>query len=322
MTPTPLAGQHDEPGTGDAETRARICLEALPIWARQVETARRQTEEAIVALTQRFDGIARRLDSALGIVEQEGSTRAVTTDAEEAAHSLASVLDALKAIQQSRNTLAEDIRGLVANTDELRRMSSEVESIAFKTNILALNAAIEAAHAGAAGKGFAVVAQEVRALSSAARETGKRITDTVGLVSRALVGIGSTNERVASRDQESVEQSEAHIRTVLERFRERTSRLVAAARQSGEESGAIKKEVCEALVQMQFQDRTSQILAQVVGAMTELAEHGAEAAGAPPIADVSEHLARMARAYTTDEQRRNHRGAEARTAAPQEITYF
>ncbi|HEX5460665.1 MAG TPA: methyl-accepting chemotaxis protein [Steroidobacteraceae bacterium] len=320
MTSTSPAGM--EPAEKDNEILGRVCLEALPIWARQVETARRQSEEAIVALTARFDGIARRLDAALGAAEQDGGTRAITTDAEQAAHSLSLVLDALKAIQQSRNALAQDIRGLVARTDELRQMSGEVESIAFKTNMLALNAAIEAAHSGEAGKGFAVVAQEVRSLSSAARETGKRISDTVGVISRSLTEIGGSNERVALRDQESVTESEAHIRTVLERFRERTGRLVAAARQSGAESAAIKDEVCESLVQLQFQDRTSQILGQVIAAMTDLTAQGADRASGEPTASVGEHLARMASTYTTEEQRRNHRGERQRTTSSQDVTFF
>lgn len=322
MTSLPTAGSEREPAEKDTEIRSRICLEALPIWARQVETARRQTEEAIVALTARFDGIARRLDAALGAVEKDGGERAITADAEQAAHSLSLVLDALKAIQQSRNALAQDIRGLVARTEELRQMSGEVESIAFKTNMLALNAAIEAAHSGEAGKGFAVVAQEVRALSSAARETGKRISDTVGVISRSLTDIGSSNERVAARDQESVKESEGHIRTVLERFSERTGRLVAAARQSGAESASIKDEVCDSLVQLQFQDRTSQILAQVIAAMKELEASGARSATAEAGGAVREHLERMASTYTTDEQRRNHRGTAPRSGTSQDVTFF
>ncbi len=313
---------NEGPAAPTHDIRAQIALEALPIWARQVETAREQTQQAIIALTNRFDGIAKRLDAALGGAEQHGGTRAITQDAEQAAESLGQVLEALKTIQRSRNALAEEIRGLVARTEELHQMSSEVESIAFKTNILALNAAIEAAHSGAAGKGFAVVAEEVRSLSSAARDTGKRIGNSVSLISRALLNIGTTNERVATRDQQSVEESETHIRTVLERFHERTSRLVSAAQQSREQSAAIKEEVCESLVQLQFQDRTSQILAQVVRAMSELEGEHAAAPDETHAAAVHRHLEQMARTYTTDEQRHNHAGGAARSAAPQEVTFF
>lgn len=308
--------------TSKLTVRNEVAFEALPIWARQIETARKQTEDAIVSLTARFDGIANRLDAALGTAERPGGTRAISADADQAALDLGYVMDALKAIQRSRNALADDIRGLVAHTRALQEMSSEVESIAFKTNILALNAAIEAAHSGAAGKGFAVVAQEVRSLSSAARDTGKRISDTVNLINRSLIDIGSTNESVAARDQESVEESEAHIRTVLERFRERTGLLAEAAERSRSESSLIKGEVCESLVQLQFQDRTSQILTQVVNAMTSLARDrgSTEPAAAPH--SVQAHLERMAHGYTTEEQRVNHTGGVTPAAAPAEVTFF
>lgn len=322
MGPIPSESLANADFAAGSDIRAQIALQALPIWARQVETARQQTEQAVLALTSRFDGIATRLDAALGAVDRHGGTRAITDDAGQAAQSLGQVLDALKTIQRSRNALAEEIRGLVARTEELREMSREVESIAFKTNILALNAAIEAAHSGAAGKGFAVVAEEVRSLSSAARDTGKRISNSVSLISQALLNIGTTNERVATRDQQSVEESEGHIRTVLERFRERTSRLVSAAQQSSEQSAAIKEEVCESLVQLQFQDRTSQILAQVVRAMSEFENEHAAAPAETHSEAVSRHLERMACSYTTDEQRLNHAGGAAGSAAPQEVTFF
>jgi methyl-accepting chemotaxis protein len=221
----------------DDAVREGVYAQAVPIWAKQVESARRQTEEAIVTLSQRFEGIVNRLDSALGTGDESSS---IAADAQEGERHLALVIEALKLIQQSRDALAEDIRALVKHTDELRKMSSDVESIAFQTNMLALNAAIEAAHAGAAGKGFAVVAHEVRALSEAARTTGKRITGTVGLISGALMEIGAKNEKVSSRDQQAVTDSQGHIRTVLERFNQRTTSLAAAAQQSQQAGEAIK----------------------------------------------------------------------------------
>ena len=128
------------------------------------------------------------------------------------------VVDALKAIQKSRDELAHEIRTLAGYTDELRKMASDVESIAFQTNMLALNAAIEAAHAGKAGQGFAVVAHEVRNLSTAARDTGKRIAQKVGAVSDAL-GEDRRLQRAALRARrEGREGSEDRIQSVLGRF--------------------------------------------------------------------------------------------------------
>jgi methyl-accepting chemotaxis protein len=304
----------------DDASEGNAYAEALPIWAKQIETARRQTEEAVVALTRRFEGIVNRLDRALGAAGAEASTNVVAQDAQEGERHLAEVIQALKLIQQSRDALAADIRALVNHADELRKMSSDVESIAFQTNMLALNAAIEAAHAGAAGKGFAVVAHEVRALSEAARSTGKRITSTVGLISASLVEIGTKNERVSSRDQQAVADSQEHIRTVLERFNQRASGLAQAAQQAQQASEAIKDEVCESLVQLQFQDRVGQILHHVVSSMRQVSEIPAESGDTRE--QVRQHMEHMARTYTTDEQRRLHRGLETQVVAPQDVTFF
>jgi methyl-accepting chemotaxis protein len=306
----------------DDAIRGTVYAEALPIWAKQIDSARRQTEEGVVALIARFQGIVNRLDQALGATGAD-SGKAIERDSEEGERHLASVIQALKLIQQSRDSLTQDIRALVSYTEELRKMSSDVESIAFQTNMLALNAAIEAAHAGVAGKGFAVVAHEVRALSEAARSTGKRITSTVGLISASLAEIGTKNERVSSRDQQSVADSQEHIRAVLERFKERTSGLAHAAQQSQQASEAIKREVCESLVQLQFQDRVGQILQHIVASMHQAQQLPATAApGDSAREQVQEHLENMVRTYTTEEQRRLHNGLESQVIEPQDVTFF
>ena len=308
--------------TADQIVRGIVCSQAIPIWGKQIETARSQAEVAIVSLAERFGTIVERLDCALGAADRSGGAQAISVDADEGARRLGCVLQALKAIQESRDALAQEIRSLVAYTQELQRMSSDVESIAFKTNMLALNAAIEAAHAGEKGRGFAVVAQEVRALSEAARKTGKLISDKAGLINQALVQIGITSESVASRDKAAAAESETQVHEVLARFKERAGALNAVALRANEQSAAIKDDVSEALVRLQFQDRTGQILSQVIKSMEEVSTLRSSGVTERAREDAREYLDYMASTYTTEEQRRNHAGLHSGEPDPQATTFF
>jgi methyl-accepting chemotaxis protein len=131
-------------------------------------------------------------------------------------------------------------------------------------------------------------------------------------VSEALVQIGSSSERLSKRDEAAVGASEQRIQSVLDRFAESTARLEHVAEESRTQSAQIKDEIDEALVQLQFQDRTGQILAQVESTMESLeTAQGAD-----------EHMEKMMRSYTTDEQRRNHDGLASEAVAPQDVTFF
>ena len=253
---------------------AAACAQALPIWARQIDGARQQTQGAVVALTQRLESIVSRLDAALGAARSPAGADNVAHETAER-QLLAQVTDTLRHLRGSRETLARQIRALAVYADELRKMGGDVESIAFKTNMLALNAAIEAAHAGDVGKGFAVVASEVLELAAAARDAGKSISHKVGLIDAALAQIVTSNESVSARDQVAVTESEQHIHTVLERFRERTQLLTDLAARSSAESQSIRDDVYEALAQLRFHDRASQLLQQVFTSITAAQQLGA-----------------------------------------------
>ena len=304
----------------DGASASAVQDQALQIWAAQIDTSRQQMEEAVISLSSRFAAIVDRLDSAL----KTGTSREgvdVTRDAQHAEADLLAVVNSLKAIQESRQTLSQNVRSVVTYIGELRQMADEVGVIAFKTNLLALNAAIEAAHAGESGRGFAVVAHEVRALSDASRQTGKLMTEKVGYISTTLAKVAETNESIAAKDDAAIATSETRIREVLSRFRSRTEAMANAVEQANSQSGEIKAQVAESLVQLQFQDRVSQILAQVT---TSMRLFGAEAAQGNSSDDevARRRLEKMAESYTTEEQRRIHDGLEAKAVAPQEVTFF
>lgn len=288
---------------------------ALSIWAKQIDNAREQTETAIVELSSLFGGIVGQADQTIAISQREvdGNAGAAQRDGEEAETKLSEVLSDLRNAQKHRDELHSEVKSILSYTEDLLRMADDVKAIALKTNMLSINAAIEAAHAGSSGRGFAVVATEVRQLSTAARETGKSIDKRINSINDALQKIAAHNAEIGGSDREIIERSEENIQTVLKRQRDRVHQFVNAAKETRRQNSDIKEKIEDALVHLQFQDRVSQILAQLSATMTAADSLTGTIAG---------HQLDLTAGYTTDEQRRIHAGLDVQEVAPQEVTFF
>jgi methyl-accepting chemotaxis protein len=254
--------------------RERFGDEVLPIWCRHIENSRTQMEEAVADLAGRFSSIVDKLDNALHVSSLENGNggnggkggKGAASMTEVFAHSesqLGSVVASMKSAMTSKQAMLAQIKDLERFTRELRDMAEGVASIAAQTNLLALNAAIEAARAGPAGRGFAVVAQEVRNLSSRSAETGRNISNRVGLISSAILAASQAAEQSSEEENRSMSSAEGMIDTVLAEFRSMTDALVQSSDLLKQESIGIQGEVGQALVQLQFQDRVSQVMAHV-----------------------------------------------------------
>lgn len=317
-----------------------LCGQVLPIWNRQIETARSQTETSLVDLATCFGDIHQRLDAALGLYRSSTGSLSdgngngngeedVMAMLEKGQGDLSAMLASLRAGLQAKQEMLDRIREVSRFSDELKAMAGSVSALANQTNLVALNAAIEAAWAGKAGRGFAVIADEIRKLSTLSGETGKQITSRVESVTHAIHGAVEIAERFADQDARAMRDSEQLIEGVLNVFRGAVEHLTQAATQFQHEGQAVQETVSGVIVSLQFQDRVSQILNQTMGDMARLEsvlnenrERGARGEHVPPI-DVVAWLDQLSGTYTTLEQVDNHQGMQ--TNAPgnaTEVTFF
>jgi len=313
----------------DLQPLGNLCQHALPIWSRQVEASRQQTETAVMDLANRFAGISNNLSTAIATSEDtagdvhQSSESGIVAALKRSESELSELVDSIRESQRSRNEILNEVRGLTEYTQELKSMATEVSAIASQTNLLALNAAIEAARAGEAGRGFAVVADEVRKLSTLSSDTGKKMADKVNVITEAIDSAFAISERAMAHDDEALASADSAVQHTLTSFHEITGKLSASASILQTTGGEIKKEVDDILVALQFQDRTSQILAHVTSHINNLSGALKPVKGGLILdIDGSSWLAGMEQSYTTSEQRALHRGQKNAAADETETTFF
>ena len=296
-----------------------VCFYAIPVWSKQIEGSCQQMESAIVDLSSRFAGIVDKLGASVA-ASQNSAGSGVFDGFSQSEKELGIVLETLKLAQQSKQSMLAATRALTSYTGELEIMAKEVAGIADQTNLLALNAAIEAARAGEQGRGFAVVADEVRKLSTRSSETGRQMTEKVGVINSAISMAIAESEKSSVKDAETVQSSNETIRKVLARFSEEASVLAVDAETLRKESSGIGQEITDVLVSLQFQDRVSQILNHVKNNMERLCVHIDERKNNRPPSPVDSKtwLAEMEITYATEEQRQSHRETQLKISAQPE----
>lgn len=304
-----------------------------PVWVGHIDTSITQMETAVSALIERFSSIVDKLELAVKTASSatgsiEGDRDGLVAVFSSGERELDAVIASLKAAMNSKVVMLQKVQDLEKFIAELKSMAGEVTDIAAQTNLLALNASIEAARAGEMGRGFAVVAKEVRMLSNMSAETGRRITEKIVGISDAIIVTCRAAEQSTQEEQISLISSEKVIGSVMDNFRHITDALVSSSSMLKNESIGIKSEVGEALIQLQFQDRVSQIMSHVkhnIACLPDFLEQNRlrfEEEGILQPPDPAALLAELEKTYAMKEERAVHEGAGTDQKEGSELTFF
>jgi methyl-accepting chemotaxis protein len=307
----------------DPRMLREMCARIFPVWARQIETSRDTADDAVASLARTFSGMVERLEATLSASRSATSEigagdASIVATVGRSETDLANVVAILKELQEGKDAILSQVGEYATH---LREMASDVQQIAMQIRLLALNGAIEAARAGEAGKAFAVVVGEMRRLAAQSADVGARISSKVQTVNAAVADMFRDTRESGSDEGASIQQAERDIGAVLERFKGLTTGLSHSVAVMESESEALKTQISDALVALQFQDRVSQIMSHLAQSVTSVGAAVAQDAEAKM--SVESWLGEISRAFTTDEEFENLRSAERSTSRHKhEVTFF
>jgi methyl-accepting chemotaxis protein len=319
-----------EPGNYQQFSQNLLSLvhQLLPMWNKQSTLVQEQTQNAVVNLNDRFQQLFDLLNSSEN--NQSGQqNQDLIQMIEQSEKKLLDMTRQLNDAQQNRQKMLEEIQQLAKVTEALQSMTAEVGDIASQTNLLALNAAIEAARAGESGRGFAVVATEVRALSNRSGEAGRRIRERVADVTKALTKVVQDSEGLVENEQKTIVQTEQTIHGVISDYEQAVRVITDNSARLEHQSSHVQQQLSDVIINLQFQDRVSQILSHVMADMDKLQQKCAAMLDDirqdknPQLVSTEQWLKDLERTYTTLEQASVHRGQNNKNSTQDDdITFF
>jgi len=292
------------------------CLEVLPVLRSQVHEVAAQVEKAVVAVCGNFAGIAERsrkaIDKASELLSagEETGTASVEQSIETSRSTITSLLDRLERSGNVSAMVVSRMEQVEKSVSGIEGLLGELQKIAFSNKLVALNAKIEAVHVGEMGRGFEVVADEISRQGDRSSELAEGIGQRVREMRDRINGAAVELRAVVADGRQSLSASRADAEkalnvlcTVHQRSEESMAMMVA-------ENSALAGQISEAIVGLQFQDRTCQRLAHVAEVLEtverQLARRADPIGISSPDQERKELMDHMRAGYTMESERAVH----------------
>jgi methyl-accepting chemotaxis protein len=289
------------------------------VWGDLIEVVRSETESSITDLTNRFGAIVGSLEQSIRVADESMQGDAVAAVEAHGRAELAGLIAELRESCERERVMRDRVEALAARIEQLREGADSVQAVAKSATLLSLNAAIEAARAGNSGSGFSVVAAEMQRLSQASGELGVRMaatsTETISSISEA---VDAVRDSVRASEAAAV-AAEQRVARVLDEYAGLTQRIADSGATLAREAHGVNASVAAAIVSLQFQDRTSQILSHVRDSVKRAPVSVFASAQA---IDPAGELDALSRSYATEQERNVHAGRSANSSSAGEITFF
>lgn len=253
-----------------------LLCEMLTDSAQTVENKTQSLNETFLALAA---GVKTQGEKIKGIMEASLGLRVgneqltIESFLELFSSTLANLMEKIVFISEMSVRMAYHLDEATEHLGALESFVQKIGRINRETNLLALNAAIEASRFGSEGKGFGVVAGEVKQVSQSVQALTFDMQKHIGAVSTSLRGGYDVTRKLASTDMSENILAREKLGVLLEGLIAQNGRLKEIIQGAVKDTSVISNNISESIIGMQFQDRNSQEIHNVVRVLQHLAEH-------------------------------------------------
>ncbi len=244
----------------------------------EMQQIRDLVQDAIVRLTDSFNGLREQSDQQLALVttltssmdEQTGAAEEESKDEEKISISsfinetdkvLHTFIDHIVLVSRQSMEMVFRIEELDKQMSEVMGFLKDINAIAELTNVLSLNARIISARSGTAGATFSVVAGEVRNLARKSHVLSDKIGVVVGNAKNNIDTTKKIIEVMASKDMNFAIEAKGRadlmineVKKIDEYTQETIEKVSGIADELGESVG-------NAVMSLQFEDMVTQLAA-------------------------------------------------------------
>lgn len=295
------------------EESAQTVAEASAQMMQKAVSIQQSTQEASSAIQEMADGAreqATRTDESSRLVEEtlraasnvSEKSEIITQSADKGQQSTHKGLESIQTLVQNMGNIissadasANSIEVLTKRSEEISRILSVINEIAFQTKLLSVNANIEAARAGESGRGFQVVAEEIGKLAEDSRRSTVEIEQLIKDVQRDI----QTTQRSIEEMKQNVVSGKSATQNAEEVFQEinlsnretlvHAKDILQASKQQKEAIGVLVQNIEKIVI---VSEETASGTQEVANSSREMNKTMAE------VAHTSESLAQIAQDLT------------------------
>ena len=182
-------------------------------------------------------------------------------------------IEKIVTISENAMTLVFAMEEVVNQLEGIEEFVQQVNKINKETRMLALNATIEAARAGDAGHGFAVVATEVKQVSNQVDVMAHEMQTQINAISKTLRSSKQMLGTVAGMDLSGNITTRTKLDELMQAMLKQNERISITMHESADMINQISTQISNFTMRVQFQDRNSQIIENVINLLSTIRQY-------------------------------------------------